>query len=179
MIWKPVIQFLFRIIVFFPLLHAGDFIRYIICISTDPLHPLASKSLGDRAFSLAEIRSSHGVLQPDLDWYFRNQLLPTLSRLVSPLEDVPRSYLCECLGIDAGYLGGSGGNEGGSMEEFDMASSFKPWTRRTDYEVMYARADPIYFTCKACGKQHSFGGNLHAVMGSSVGFRCTEVCYYF
>ena len=43
--------------------HAGDFIRYIICVSTDPNHPLPSKMLGDRAFSIPEIRSSNGALQ--------------------------------------------------------------------------------------------------------------------
>ena len=43
--------------------HAGDFIRYIICISTDTQHPLPSNSLADRAFSIAEIRSSHGILK--------------------------------------------------------------------------------------------------------------------
>lgn len=48
--------------------HAGDFIRYVICVSTDPNHPLPSKMLGDRAFSIPEIRSSQGALKVAWWW---------------------------------------------------------------------------------------------------------------
>ena len=91
------------------------------------------------------------------------------------MEDIPRSYLCECLGIDAGYI--AGGNEGGSVEEYDLSSSFKPWNQRKDYDVMYARADPILFVCKICGKQHSFRGYLDKDQRiTEVGkFYCPEV----
>ena len=42
--------------------YAGDFIRYVICVSTDKTRPITSRSLSDRAFSIPEIRSSGGVL---------------------------------------------------------------------------------------------------------------------
>ena len=96
----------------------------------------------------------------------RNQLLPTLSRLVAPLEDLPRSYLCECLGIE--YTMTSTEQHEDSLE---YVSSFKPRLERTDYDVLYARADPILIHCNACNKEYSFKGLLPN-SGSGVGFVC-------
>lgn len=90
----------------------------MICKSSNPLQ----RSLGDRAYSIPEIKASNGVLQPDIDWYLRNQLLPTLNRLISPLDEIPRSYLCECLGLEITVVE----NEGGTRDELTYYSSFKP-----------------------------------------------------
>lgn len=94
----------------------------MICVSTDSQHPLPSRSLGDRAFSVAEIRSSNGVLRPDVEWYIRNQLLPTLSRLVEPLNDIPRSYLSDCLGLEST----STSHDGYEVDDVEFTASFKP-----------------------------------------------------
>ena len=77
--------------------------------------------MGDRAFTVAEIKSSRGGLQPDVDWYIRNQLLPTLGRLVAPLDDIPRGSLSDCLGVES-----SGFVEGEGRSELELTSSFGP-----------------------------------------------------
>lgn len=71
---------------------------------------------------MTEIKSSRGALQPDVDWYIRNQLLPTLGRLVAPLDDIPRGYLSDCLGVEV-----SGGfAEGEGRSELELTSLFVP-----------------------------------------------------
>ena len=102
-------------------MYAGDFIRYVIC---KPLIPL-QRSLGDRAYSIPEIRASNGTLQPDIDWYLRNQLLPTVNRLISPIDEIPRSYLCECLGLEVTSVEG----EGSGRDELNYISAFVPRVR--------------------------------------------------
>ena len=98
----------------------------------------------------------------------RNQLLPTLSRLVEPLEDVPRSYLCSCLGLE--YQATTA--EEYAMEDVDFACQFVPRVKRTDYGVLYAQADPIPIRCGACGKEFSFVGVLPMKREGSVGMSC-------
>ena len=97
----------------------------------------------------------------------RNQLLPTLSRLVAPLEDLPRSYLCECLGIEYSIA---------STESYEdslaFVSNFRPRVLRTDFDVLYAHAHPILIHCNSCNKDYSFKGLLPNV-GSGVGFKCS------
>ena len=57
-------------------------------------------------------------------------------------------------------------------EDFlDYVSAFKPRLERTDYDVLYAHADPILIHCNACNKTFSFKGLLPNV-GTSVGFVC-------
>lgn len=93
-------------------------------------------------------------------------MLPTLSRLVAPLEDIPRSYLCECLGIEYTYA-----SNDSQEDALDYATAFKPRLLRTDYDVLYAHANPIIIHCNACQKDYSFKGLLPNV-GSGVGFVC-------
>ena len=92
--------------------------------------------------------------------------MPTLSRLVAPLEDLPRSYLCDCLGIE--YTVTSSEYHEDSLE---YVSSFKPRAEREDYDVLYARADPILIHCNACKQEFSFKGVLPNT-GTGVGFIC-------
>ena len=95
-------------------------------------------------------------------------MLPTLSRLVAPLDDIPRSYLCSCLGLE--YQVATA--EEYSAERASFACQFKPRAERTDYETMYARVDPIPLHCAACRRDFTFVGVLPLMREGCVGLRC-------
>lgn len=113
-----------------------------------------------------EIRNSNGRLKPDVYWYLRNQLLPTLSRLVAPLHDCSQEYLCSCLGLEYKAV-----EADATYGDADYSCSFVPRLQRKDYNVLYAGADPLLIKCDLCGNQYSFKGSLHSD-DSSVGFVC-------
>ena len=97
-------------------------------------------------------------------------MLPTLSRLVAPLDDIPRSYLCSCLCLE--YQATTAEF---SMEDANFACQFKPRIERTDYDVMYAGVDPIPIHCAVCKRDFSFVGRLPLMREGCVGVTC-EVC---
>ena len=98
----------------------------------------------------------------------KNQLLPTLSRLVAPFGDSLRSRLYEWLGI--AYTASSSDYQDDYME---IGSAFKPRLLREDYDILYEKAHPIMIACPVCKKSYSFKGFLP---NTGEGVHTTCVC---
>mmetsp|Transcript_16323 Transcript_16323/g.42059 ORF Transcript_16323/g.42059 Transcript_16323/m.42059 type:complete len:883 (-) Transcript_16323:64-2712(-) len=75
----------------------GDYIKYVICTeSTDP----SSTTLSTRAYHPDEVANSNGKLRIDNEWYLGNQLLPPITRLFEPIEEVDSCRIASALGLD-------------------------------------------------------------------------------
>ena len=65
---------------------------YVICVDgTD------KKSM-DRAYHPSEIIAQE--LKVDEDYYFKQQLIPVLSRLLDPIDGIDDQMIAECFGLD-------------------------------------------------------------------------------
>ena len=72
---------------------AGDTVTYVICEDEDD-----KKKATERAFHPSEVAREKKTI--DLDYYFRNQLIPVISRLLDPIEGTDEQMIAERLGLD-------------------------------------------------------------------------------
>ena len=72
---------------------AGDTVTYVICEDEDE-----KKKATERAFHPSEVAREKKTI--DLDYYFRNQLIPVISRLLDPIEGTDEQMIAERLGLD-------------------------------------------------------------------------------
>lgn len=73
----------------------GDLIPFIICIDEDPSKPYAQ-----RAYHPDEIKKPDSGLKIDLEYYFKTQIHPPVSRLCIPIDGTDDGLIAECLGLD-------------------------------------------------------------------------------
>ncbi|RIA89475.1 DNA polymerase family B-domain-containing protein [Glomus cerebriforme] len=76
----------------------GDFIPYIICLTTDDDKSESDKSISERAFHPDEINESN--LRIDHDWYLKVQIHASVSRLCEYIDGIDNASVAECLGFN-------------------------------------------------------------------------------
>ena len=72
---------------------AGDTVTYCICETENE-----KEKATERAFHPTEIKSQN--LNLDFDYYFKNQLIPVISRLLDPIACTDEQMIAERLGLD-------------------------------------------------------------------------------
>ena len=123
----------------------GDIIPYVICKTDD-----TSSGIGARAFHPEEVLRADSGLHIDIEWYLKQQVLPTVNRLCEPIDGMHTAQLAECLGLDPGKVAYS-----------DLASAererraLKAAMSEKEYFAAATRWTP---TCPACGVSAPFEG---------------------
>ena len=79
----------------------NSYIPYIVCLSKDSNNDNNKniKSITERSYHPKEIEEDNS-LQVDILWYKENQILSIVKRLISHIQEISISQLCECLGIE-------------------------------------------------------------------------------
>lgn len=72
---------------------AGDTVTYVICENDDE-----KLKATDRAHHPSEVQREK--LQIDLNYYFKNQLIPVITRLLDPIEGTDEQLIAKCFGLD-------------------------------------------------------------------------------
>eukprot|EP00979_Chaetoceros_neogracilis_P002832 scaffold467_cov256-Chaetoceros_neogracile.AAC.1 len=111
--------------------NTGDHIPYIITkvIESDDEHKIDSKkkSAADRARHPEEVKRSQGVLQPDIEWYLSQQILPPISRLCETIDGTSQSIIATKLGLDSSRFNQKFGSnidiDDGDLVDYTPASS--------------------------------------------------------
>jgi len=123
--------------------HTGDHIPYIICTTPEDRSPV------ERAHHPDDVERHN--LQPDVEWYLTQQILPPTARLCEPMEGTSIALIAEQLGLDAKkYQQQSILSNGNELNDEDLVdyvpNSLKPPSERFK-NVM----QPLNFVCQACG----------------------------
>ena len=79
----------------------NSYIPYIVCLPKDSNNDnyRNTKSIAERSYHPKEIEEDNN-LQVDILWYKENQILSIVKRLISHIQEISISQLCECLGIE-------------------------------------------------------------------------------
>ena len=79
----------------------NSYIPYIVCLPKDSNNDnyRNTKSIAERSYHPKEIEEDKN-LQVDILWYKENQILSIVKRLISHIQEISISQLCECLGIE-------------------------------------------------------------------------------
>jgi DNA polymerase alpha subunit A len=147
----------------------GDHIPYII---TAPLEGVddaskASKSTAERARHPDEVARSGGILQPDVEWYLTQQILPPVARLCEPIEGTPQGLLAERLGLDPARYNRQNSSSGiGAEIDDDELVSYTPASCMTDKD-RFRDVTKLNLTCVACGETNEFPGALYTIKDES------------
>lgn len=162
--------------------NTGDHIPYIITkvIESDDEHKIDSKkkSAADRARHPEEVKRSQGVLQPDIEWYLSQQILPPISRLCETIDGTSQSIIATKLGLDSYRFNQKFGSnidiDDGDLVDYTPASSLSDQERFKDVEKFFV-------VCKSCSVSSEISG-VFTVSGKgdgviTSGYRCpNEQC---
>mmetsp|Transcript_8937 Transcript_8937/g.20092 ORF Transcript_8937/g.20092 Transcript_8937/m.20092 type:complete len:1678 (-) Transcript_8937:137-5170(-) len=117
----------------------------------------------ERARHPDEIARSNGTLQPDVEWYLMNQILPPISRLCEPIEGTSPGILAEKLGLDSSKYNALSVNiDDDDIVDYTPASCLPDEDRFKDVEK-------FVMTCVGCNTDSEFPGVFSLVKDSDSG----------
>mmetsp|Transcript_18898 Transcript_18898/g.27965 ORF Transcript_18898/g.27965 Transcript_18898/m.27965 type:complete len:1429 (+) Transcript_18898:96-4382(+) len=123
--------------------HTGDHIPYIICTTPAENTPV------ERAHHPDDVERHN--LQPDVEWYLTQQILPPIGRLCEPMEGTSLALIAEQLGLDAKKYSqlaiSSNSNE---LNDEDLVN-YVPNSLKPPSERFKNVLQPLTFSCKTCG----------------------------
>mmetsp|Transcript_36596 Transcript_36596/g.40877 ORF Transcript_36596/g.40877 Transcript_36596/m.40877 type:complete len:1641 (-) Transcript_36596:110-5032(-) len=144
-------------------LTVGDHIPYVITkpIETDTVDTdsMKSKSATERARHPDEIARSGGILEPDVEWYLTQQILPPVSRLCEPIEGLSQGLIAQRLGLDSAKFT-QRPSFGDEELNDDEVVNYVPESFKTDTE-RFGDVKKISLVCSACGVESEFPGLLY------------------
>ncbi|KAL7539084.1 hypothetical protein ACHAXR_009011, partial [Thalassiosira sp. AJA248-18] len=138
----------------------GDHIPYVITEEKkeedgQPQQQQASTKkavAAERARHPEEITRSNGALQPDVEWYLTQQILPPISRLCEPIEGTSPGILAEKLGLDSSKYNAVSVN----IDEDDIVD-YTPASCLPD-EERFKAVEKLVMTCSGCDEEAEFPG---------------------
>ncbi|OLY81429.1 DNA polymerase alpha catalytic subunit [Smittium mucronatum] len=142
---------------------AGDTVPYIIGIKNTQGADLnvndsgpndSSSHLSERGFHVDEVRSSHGKIEIDPEWYLAQQILPPIVRLCEPIHYISASRLATSLGLDASKYGKVYDSKSGS----DYRDELKTFDSQISDSERFKEAEPFEVICYSCGSTYSVDG---------------------
>ena len=138
--------------------NTGDHIPYVICKDTSGSDKPATAA--ERARHPEEIRRSNGALEPDVEWYLTQQILPPTARLCEPIDGTSQGELATKLGLDATrYSHSVGGGAGSHGIEDDDLVDYTPASSLPDAE-RFKDTEKLSLPCLSCGVTSEFNGVL-------------------
>jgi len=111
-------------------------------------------SYAERAFHPEEVKAStNDILQVDINWYLKMQIVPPTQRLCEPIEGTSPQQIAEHLGLDPKLFqnsshGGSGGGEDADLLNVVDISD----------EERFKNCENVELGCAACGFSFDFPG---------------------
>eukprot|EP00559_Dactyliosolen_fragilissimus_P008753 CAMPEP_0184856616 /NCGR_PEP_ID=MMETSP0580-20130426/1789_1 /TAXON_ID=1118495 /ORGANISM="Dactyliosolen fragilissimus" /LENGTH=1517 /DNA_ID=CAMNT_0027351729 /DNA_START=158 /DNA_END=4712 /DNA_ORIENTATION=- len=153
--------------------NTGDHIPYVI---TKPIEAESKeeKDLGvaERARHPEEIRRS-GVLQPDINWYLTQQILPPISRLCEPIDGVSQKIIAEKMGLDTAKYRSKLDSSIINFEDSEL-TDFMPATCLEDKE-RFKDVEKLKMLCKSCNEMNEFKGVFHPIQMDENNIEVQEV----
>jgi len=142
---------------------SGDIMRYVICkvscVGSSWLKALievvgfqdgTTNSHTQRAYHLTEVAAEPDRLSIDVDYYLSNQILPVVTRLCEPIDELPSTRIANALGLDSKRYGGGGGKKGGDKEsEWVPHQSAEP-EHPFGLEQDFAACEGFQLECAEC-----------------------------
>lgn len=151
----------------------GDHIPYVITKEEQAAEPTAKKSLvAERACHPEDITRSNGALQPDVEWYLTQQILPPISRLCEPIEELTQSALAGKLGLDSSKYNQYIVNT--NVDEDDLVD-YTPESSLSD-EERFKEVEKLLITCSACNESSEFVGVVRATKENGVPIFKSGMC---
>lgn len=145
----------------------GDYIKYVICKSSDSKALYSSGSVAMRAFHPDEVVKSEGKLLIDVKYYLENQVLPPILRLCEPIESIEASRIAISLGLDGRRYEHKDDNpEDGNYLALGPQSAAEKYH---DVELMT-------ISCLQCNAQCELTGVVFAASGKAMKSSGLECC---
>jgi len=153
----------------------GDHIPYVITSETEEnedgkqQQATAKKAQAtERARHPDEITRSEGRLQPDVEWYLMNQILPPISRLCEPIEGTSPGLLAEKLGLDSSKY-----NNVSTNIDDEAIVEYTPESCLPD-EERFKGVEKFFMTCVGCNTDSEFTGVFRLIKDSDSGITNCE-----
>ena len=167
--------------------NVGDHIPYVITMPLvgdgDGVAPSSSsgkkksKSSAECARHPEEVARSAGALEPDVEWYLTQQILPPVARLCEPIEGMSHGVIAERLGLDSKKYTQSVAGHGGDIGDDDLVD-YVPESTLPDSD-RFKDVKKLTLLCKGCSSENEFPGVFHLPKSAGgaefiTGFRCTN-----
>jgi DNA polymerase alpha subunit A len=150
----------------------GDHIPYVITKEEQTSEPTAKKSLvAERACHPEDITRSNGALQPDVEWYLTQQILPPISRLCEPIEELTQSALAGKLGLDTSKYNHMVNT---NVDEDDLVD-YTPQSSLSD-EERFKDVEKLFITCASCNESSEFSGVVRVTLENGVPIFKSGMC---
>jgi DNA polymerase alpha subunit A len=150
----------------------GDHIPYVITKEEQPAEPTAKKSLvSERACHPEDITRSNGALQPDVEWYLTQQILPPISRLCEPIEELTQSAIAGKLGLDSSKYNHTVNT---NVDEDDLVD-YTPQSCLSD-EERFKDVEKLFITCSSCNETSEFSGVVRVTKSNGVNIFKSGMC---
>ena len=150
----------------------GDHIPYVITKEEQTNEPSSKKSIvSERAYHPEDIARSNGVLQPDVEWYLTQQILPPISRLCEPVEELTQSALAGKLGLDSSKYNHIVNT---TVDEDDLVD-YTPKSSLSD-EERFKDVEKLMITCSTCNETSEFSGVVRVVKENGANIFKSGLC---
>lgn len=150
----------------------GDHIPYVITQEEQTTEVPTKKSLvAERARHPEDITRSNGALLPDVEWYLTQQILPPISRLCEPIEELTQSALAGKLGLDSSKYNHIVNTDVNEEELVD----YTPKSCLSD-EERFKDVEKLLITCAACNESSEFSGVARVTKSNGVTIFKSGMC---
>ncbi|KAL7483193.1 hypothetical protein ACHAW6_008862 [Cyclotella cf. meneghiniana] len=150
----------------------GDHIPYVITKEEQAADATNKKALAaERARHPDDVKRSNGKLQPDIEWYLTQQILPPISRLCEPIEELTLSALAGKLGLDSSKYN----HNVYSIADEDSLIDFTPASSLPD-EERFKDVEKLFITCSSCQETSEFQGVVRATTESGITIFKSGLC---
>jgi DNA polymerase alpha subunit A len=150
----------------------GDHIPYVITKEEQTAEPTNKKSLAaERARHPEDITRSNGELQPDVEWYLTQQILPPISRLCEPIEELTQSALAGKLGLDSSKYNHIVNT---NVDEDDLVD-YTPASCLSD-EERFKDVQKLFLSCSSCNETSEFAGIVRVTKENGVTIFKSGMC---
>lgn len=135
------------------LISKGDVIQYVVTGISES----GEKGLGERSFTIAELKEDPNNRKPDVDYYLNNQIEPTVKRLLEPVEAFDVVKILDALGLESRKKELLQQQEQ-EHKQRDVDYGIQPLdSLRTDRE-RFKFCDALVLSCGNCGETNAFSG---------------------
>jgi DNA polymerase alpha subunit A len=155
--------------------NTGDHIPYVITkFEKNESDPGKEPSPAERARHPDDIERSSGELKPDVDWYLTQQILPPISRLCEPIEEISPNLLATKLGLDSSKYH----QRSESRYEIDdeqLINNFTPASYKDDKD-RFREVEKLFIQCQSCQASNEVLGMFRPGPDKTViaGFNCSN-----
>jgi DNA polymerase alpha subunit A len=131
----------------------GDQIGYIVCTGAG-VPPGTSPA--ERAYTIEMVQAAEGALEVDYEWYFGQQLIPPISRLIDPIDGIDDGQLAVAFGLDPTKYKQAAAARAGSARVDRAEEDLLESMQSLDDAVRYSKCKPLRICCPGCKEVYSF-----------------------